>query len=137
MEKRTIQIAVRRIAERCELTPKQEKLDVNEDGKIDGEDLKDVRDGKLASSVITAAQQKKIEAALAQDAMAALKNLYYHLESRGSALKHQLNMAPAKNSKEVLSKIYSACVGAGDNLGAQMARAVYGLLIAAGYIKAF
>ena len=30
------------------LTPKQKKLDINKNGKIDAEDLKKVRDGKLA-----------------------------------------------------------------------------------------
>jgi hypothetical protein len=30
-----------------DLTPKQQKLDVNNDGKITGDDLKKVRDGEL------------------------------------------------------------------------------------------
>lgn len=41
------------------LTPKQKKLDINQDGKIDGEDLKKVRQGELAaeSRKVTAKQR--------------------------------------------------------------------------------
>ena len=35
-----------RLSATCELTPKQKKLDVNKDGKISGDDLKKIRDGK-------------------------------------------------------------------------------------------
>ena len=41
------------------LTQKQKKLDINGDGKIDGEDLKKVREGELAATAVQANMDAK------------------------------------------------------------------------------
>ena len=41
------------------LTEKQKKLDINENGKIDGDDLKKVREGETVEAAITGDQLKR------------------------------------------------------------------------------
>ena len=63
------------------LTEKQKQLDIDGDGKIDGEDLKKVRQGQLASS--------RLEAATSQEAAAYIVQVFAKQDIRVALSKNQ------------------------------------------------